>query len=79
MEELFASGSVTPLAASLAMIEDIGAEEVRAVFERMLARVPALAITGKGATARTARRLADLLADGGEAPAVPATGRARRR
>lgn len=79
VEELFASGSVTPLAASLAMIEDIGAEEVRAVFERMLARVPALAITGKGATTRTARRLADLLADGGEAPAVPATGRARRR
>jgi hypothetical protein len=37
---------------------------VRAVFERMLANPPALAITGKGASARSARRLAASLAAG---------------
>jgi len=58
VEELFASGTVTPMAEAIAMIDGIGAEEVRAVFERMLANAPALAITGKGAIARSARRLA---------------------
>jgi len=62
VEELFASGTVTPMAEAIAMIDDIGAEEVRAVFERMLASPPALAITGKGVSARTARQLAARLA-----------------
>ena len=58
VEELLASGAVMPTADTLALIEDIGADEVRAVFERMLAQPPALAITGKGANARAARQLA---------------------
>jgi predicted Zn-dependent peptidase len=58
VEELLATGTVLPVADTLAMIEDIGADEVRAVFERMLAHPPALAITGKGANARIARQLA---------------------
>lgn len=37
VEELFASGTVTPMADAMAIIEDIGADEVRAVFEQMLA------------------------------------------
>jgi hypothetical protein len=44
------------------MIDDIAAEEVRAVFERMLTHPAALAITGKGASARGARQLTALLA-----------------
>jgi predicted Zn-dependent peptidase len=64
VEELFASGGVTPIAETIATIEDIGAEEVRAVFERMLANPPAVALTGKGASARTVRRLAAALAVG---------------
>ena len=62
VEELFASGTVTPMPEAIAMIDGIGAEDVRAVFERMLANPPALAITGKGASARTARQLAASLA-----------------
>lgn len=62
VEELFASGTVTPMADAIAMIEDIGADEVQAVFARMLAAPPSLAITGKGASARTARQLALRLA-----------------
>ncbi len=58
VEELLASGAVLPLADAVAMVEDIGADEVRAVFERMLAHAPALAVTGKGASARLARDLA---------------------
>jgi predicted Zn-dependent peptidase len=58
IEELFASGTVTPMADAMAMIEDIGADEVRAVFERMLLNPPAIAITGKGVSARTAKQLA---------------------
>ena len=64
VEEVFASGTSTPMAEAIAMIEDIGAEEVRAVFERMLGNPPALAVTGKGASARTARRLAAYLSAG---------------
>lgn len=58
VEELFASGTVTPMAETLAMIDDIGAQEVRRVFERMLANPAALAITGKGANAKVAGQLA---------------------
>ncbi|MBS0430642.1 MAG: insulinase family protein [Proteobacteria bacterium] len=58
VEELLATGTVLPAADTLALIEDIGADEVRAVFERMLTQAPALAITGKGATGRAARQLA---------------------
>lgn len=58
VEELFASGTVTPMAEAMALIEDIGAQEVQAVFQRMLASPPALAIAGKGAGARTAKQLA---------------------
>jgi predicted Zn-dependent peptidase len=64
VEELFASGTVTPMPEAIAMIDSIGAQEVRAVFARMLANPPALAITGKGASARTARQLATSLAAG---------------
>ncbi|MDM0022841.1 M16 family metallopeptidase [Variovorax saccharolyticus] len=64
VEELFASATVTPMAEAMAMIDDIRAEEVRVVFERMLANPPALAITGKGASARSARQLADRLVAG---------------
>ena len=62
VEELFTHGSVTPMAQTLALIDDIGAEEVRMVFERLLAHAPAVAITGKGATAKAARQLAACLA-----------------
>ena len=64
VEELFASGTVTPMADAIAMIEGIGAEEVRAVFERMLLHPPSLAITGKGVSARTVRALAKCLPAG---------------
>lgn len=63
VEELFIRGAVTPTDETIAMIEDIGADEVRAVFERMLRHAPALAITGKGASGKSARQLAKLLAD----------------
>lgn len=62
VEELLASGAVMPMADALALIEDIDADEVRAVFARMLAHAPALAVTGKGATARGARQLVARLA-----------------
>ena len=62
VEELFASGTVTPMAEAIAMIDDIGADEVQAVFQRMLANAPALAMTGKGASAKTAKQLAARLA-----------------
>jgi predicted Zn-dependent peptidase len=63
VEELFIRGAVTPTSETIAMIEDLGADEVRAVFERMLGHAPALAITGKGASGKSARQLAKLLAD----------------
>ena len=44
------------------MIDDIGADEVRMVFERMMANPSALAITGRDASERTARQLAARLA-----------------
>jgi hypothetical protein len=56
------------MAEAMAMIDDIGAEVVRAVFERMLAHPPALALTGKGASVRTARRLAACLAADAQPP-----------
>ena len=62
VEEIFASGTVTSMAETIAMIDDIGMQEVRSVFERMLTNPPALAITGKGVSARTARQLAACLA-----------------
>jgi predicted Zn-dependent peptidase len=74
VEELQASGSVLSLADALAMVEGIGADEVRAVFVRMLAHAPALAITGKGASARSARQLTArlLVPDHGPGQAGPA-------
>jgi len=62
VEELFARGTVTPLQEALALIEAITADEVQAVFERMLLHPPALAITGKGASAKASRQLAARLA-----------------
>lgn len=62
VEELFLRGAVTPVPETLALIESVTAEEVRAVFERMLAHPPALAITGKGANARSAKQAAARLA-----------------
>ena len=62
VEELFASGSVTTTPEAIATIASIGAEEVRAVFERMLRHPVALAITGKGASAKSARQLTTALA-----------------
>ncbi len=62
VEELFTQGSVMPMAQTLALIEDISAEEVRLVFERLLENAPAVAITGKGASAKAARQLAGCLA-----------------
>jgi predicted Zn-dependent peptidase len=64
VEELFATGAVTPLHDVVAMIDSIGADEVQAVFARMLAHPPAVAITGKGAGAPLARQLAASLASG---------------
>ncbi|MCG2591510.1 insulinase family protein [Ramlibacter sp. XY19] len=58
VEELFVHGAVIPAEATVEMIESITAEEVRAVFQRMLAHQPALSITGKGASAAAARQLA---------------------
>jgi predicted Zn-dependent peptidase len=62
VEELFLRGAVTPVDDTIAMIESITADEVRAVFAQMLKDRPALAITGKAASARTAKRLAGKLA-----------------
>ncbi len=56
VEELFVRGSVTSTDETIAMIESITADEVRAVFERMLQHPPALSITGKGAQHAAAAR-----------------------
>jgi predicted Zn-dependent peptidase len=61
VEELFVYGTVTSVAEAIALIETITADEVRAVFERMLQHRPALAITGKGASAKAAKQLAATL------------------
>ncbi|TPG27230.1 M16 family metallopeptidase [Variovorax guangxiensis] len=58
VEELFASGTVTPLDDAIALIDAITSEEVRMVFARMLDNPPALAMTGKGVNAKAARQLA---------------------
>ena len=47
---------------AIAIIETLTADEVRAVFERMLRHPPALAITGKSATAKSAKQLVATLA-----------------
>jgi predicted Zn-dependent peptidase len=52
VEELWANGTVTVLAETMALIDDIRSEEVRDVFARMLAHPPALSITGKGVSAK---------------------------
>jgi predicted Zn-dependent peptidase len=62
VEELFVRGTVTSTDDVIAMIESISADEVRAVFRRMLQHPPALAITGKAASTRAARQLAATLA-----------------
>jgi D-arabinose 5-phosphate isomerase GutQ len=64
VEELFASATVTPMADAIETIESISAAEMQDVFKRMLAVPPAVAIAGKGASARTARQLAARLAAG---------------
>ena len=61
VEELFASGTVTSVAQSLALIEDIEAHEVQAVFQCMLAHPASLAVTGKGVSAKAATQLAGRL------------------
>jgi predicted Zn-dependent peptidase len=62
VEELFMRGMVTSTNETISVIETITADEVRTVFERMLQHRPALAITGKAATAKTAKQLASTLA-----------------
>jgi predicted Zn-dependent peptidase len=62
VEDLFVRGAVSTPAETIALIEDITADEVRAVFERMLRHPPALAITGKGANAKSGREVAGVLA-----------------
>lgn len=62
VEELFVRGTVTSTDETIAIIESITADEVRAVFERMLHHSPALSITGKGASTRAARQLVAALA-----------------
>ncbi|MBL0420596.1 insulinase family protein [Ramlibacter sp. AW1] len=61
VEELFARGTVSTTGERVAMVEAVTGDEVREVFERMGRLQPALAITGKGATDRLARRLAGAL------------------
>jgi predicted Zn-dependent peptidase len=61
VEDLFVRGTISTAEETIALIEDISADEVRAVFARMLRHPPALSITGKGANAKAARELAGLL------------------
>ena len=61
-EELFVHGVVAPPGETLAAIQDLRADEVRAVFAGMLEGTPALAITGRNASTRRARELARVLA-----------------
>jgi predicted Zn-dependent peptidase len=62
VEDLFVRGVPGSTAESIGIIESISADEVRAVFERMLRHPPALAITGKSATAKSAKQLVATLA-----------------
>lgn len=62
VEEIFVRGGVTTTADTLRIIEDITAREVQAVFASMLQSPPALAITGKAASTRSAKQLAASLA-----------------
>jgi predicted Zn-dependent peptidase len=62
VEDLFVRGTISTPAETIALIEDITADEVRSVFGRMLRHPPALSITGKGANAKSARELAGVLA-----------------
>ncbi len=62
VEDLFVRGVPGSTTESIAIIESLTADEVRAVFERMLRHRPALAITGKAATAKAAKQLATTLA-----------------
>jgi predicted Zn-dependent peptidase len=57
VEELFARGEVTTTEETIALIDSISADEVRAVFERMLQHPLALGITGKGASSKLAKQL----------------------
>ncbi|GAB3645432.1 pitrilysin family protein [Ramlibacter alkalitolerans] len=61
VEDLFVRGAIGTPEETIALIEDVTQDEVRAVFERMLRHAPAVAITGKGATAKSARELAGVL------------------
>ena len=63
VEELFIRGAVTPTTDTVAMIETITADEVQAVFRRMLRHPPALSVTGKGASAKAAKQLVATLAE----------------
>jgi predicted Zn-dependent peptidase len=56
VEELFVRGEVGSVAETVAMVESLTVDDVRAVFGRMLRHLPALAITGKGATAKSAKQ-----------------------
>jgi len=67
VEDLFAHGSIASLKETIALIGDIHPDEVKAVFERMLMQAPALAITGKGVSAKAAKQLAQALAADGYA------------
>lgn len=62
VEELFLRGEATAPEEAIAMIEGITAAEVQAVFAQMAATRPALAVTGKGASGKSARELAAVLA-----------------
>jgi len=61
VEDLFAHGTVTALTEMIALIDDIRSEEVRGIFAQMLTHPPALSITGKGVSAKSARQLAATL------------------
>jgi predicted Zn-dependent peptidase len=56
VEDLYVRGTVGSMADAVAVIESLTVDEVRAVFERMLRDPPALAITGKAATGKSAQQ-----------------------
>ena len=69
VEDLFVRGVPSSTPESIGIIESLTADEVRAVFERMLRHPPALAITGKSATAKSAKQLVATLAAAMGSPA----------